>query len=68
MQKFKKSKVGIETREITNYTEDILNDPSDFDPKTFRTKKLDDGTMAVYGVRKKDGKKILHKLQTPRKK
>ena len=68
MQRFRKTKPGIETRKITNFVEDILNDPQEFDPKSFKTQTFKDGSMVVYGIRWKDGKRVLHKVMTPKTK
>jgi len=66
--KVTKSKSGIKTAKTKNFVETILNDPSEFDPNTFKTHKLSKNDMAVYGKRKKDGKIVLHKVMTRKEK
>ena len=66
--KVKKSKSGIQTAETKNFVETVLNDPKEFDYTTFKTHKLSENDMAVYGKRKKDGKIVLHKIMTLKEK
>lgn len=66
-QKVIKNKAGVQREETKNFIEDILNDPKDFDPKTFKTHSIDDNTKVVYGNRKSDGRTIIHKIQTRKK-
>lgn len=67
MRKISKKEPGILENETKNYKEDILNDPKIFKPDSFKTYKLDDKNMAVYGTRASDNKKILHKIMSRKK-